>query len=250
MCMHAAALQCATQHRHQLRTCCCDRRCRTSAPPPAPRGLEYVDRSGAKQAPVARWSFVAADGVEMPLEEGASAFITMNPGYIGRAELPESLKALFRPITVVVPDRQLIIVRARGHARMHSRVHAQPGACVVGCIADMRTPPACLPACCCNRAALQENMLMAEVRPEAWPQTCGASVQASMHACARACPALAASSPGCDCCTRRPACAAAPPSPSRALWRPRCWPRSLPAYTSCWRTCCRRRSTMCVHAQA
>ena len=56
-----------------------------------------------------QWRFLAADGVEMPLEEGTSAFITMNPGYIGRAELPESLKALFRPITVVVPDRQLIM---------------------------------------------------------------------------------------------------------------------------------------------
>lgn len=56
-----------------------------------------------------QWRFIAADGVEMPLEEGTSAFITMNPGYIGRAELPESLKALFRPITVVVPDRQLIM---------------------------------------------------------------------------------------------------------------------------------------------
>eukprot|EP00879_Flechtneria_rotunda_P027778 GHRR01029772.1.p1 GENE.GHRR01029772.1~~GHRR01029772.1.p1 ORF type:complete len:1069 (+),score=390.30 GHRR01029772.1:36-3209(+) len=73
------------------------------------RGLEYIDKADIKQPAIDRWTFVAADGVEMPLEEGASAFITMNPGYIGRAELPESLKALFRPITVVVPDRQLIM---------------------------------------------------------------------------------------------------------------------------------------------
>ena len=73
------------------------------------RGLEYVDSDGVKHDAIARWTFIAADGVEMPLEEGTSAFITMNPGYIGRAELPESLKALFRPITVMVPDRQLIM---------------------------------------------------------------------------------------------------------------------------------------------
>eukprot|EP00929_Paragymnodinium_shiwhaense_P077089 TRINITY_DN3967_c2_g1_i1.p1 TRINITY_DN3967_c2_g1~~TRINITY_DN3967_c2_g1_i1.p1 ORF type:complete len:3070 (-),score=1029.42 TRINITY_DN3967_c2_g1_i1:156-9119(-) len=48
-------------------------------------------------------------GDEINLDPEVGCYITMNPGYLGRSELPEGLKALFRPITVMVPDFKLIM---------------------------------------------------------------------------------------------------------------------------------------------
>merc|ERR1719478_1529598 len=70
--------------------------------------LEVLSVVGHQIAMQSNKERIQFEGSDIRVDEGFGVFITMNPGYAGRNELPDSLSALFRPVAMMVPDYALI----------------------------------------------------------------------------------------------------------------------------------------------
>eukprot|EP00949_MAST-11_sp_MAST-11-sp1_P002825 g2825.t1 len=70
---------------------------------------QVLSITNAKRSKQNKFQFPGDPEAKTVLNSSVGYFITMNPGYQGRQELPENLKVLFRSVAMMVPDREMII---------------------------------------------------------------------------------------------------------------------------------------------
>jgi dynein heavy chain len=87
---------------------CFDEFNRISLPTLSVVAAQVASITNAKKQGLDRFMF-PGEPAKIKLVMTCGYFITMNPGYAGRQELPENLKVLFRNMSMMVPDRRVII---------------------------------------------------------------------------------------------------------------------------------------------